>query len=82
MANMAYSPPDSSSGQESRSITGELVLKDYLRGVRIVFLIGAGLAALSFLVAFCLMPELGSRREDDQLLKKQGENKAPRNHEG
>lgn len=82
IANMVYSPPDLSSSQERGSVTGELILKGYLRGFRTVFLIGAGLAALSFLVALFLMPELGLKREDDQRLKEEGENKALRNRQG
>lgn len=45
------------------------VLAGYRRGFRIIFIVGASLAALAFVAAFILMPELGLDREDDQKLK-------------
>lgn len=44
----------------------------YRRGFRIVFLIGASLAALSFVVVLFLMPQVELDRPDDQKLKDEG----------
>lgn len=79
---MIYSPSHLISGQETGSATRELFLRGYLRGFRFVFLIGAGLAVLAFCAAFFLMPELGLKRDDDQRLKREGENKTLRKPEG
>ncbi|OQD73700.1 hypothetical protein PENDEC_c014G03765 [Penicillium decumbens] len=45
----------------------------YQKGFRIVFIIGAALAALAFFLACGLMPQLGLKRADDDALKKEGE---------
>ncbi|KAF7512343.1 hypothetical protein GJ744_001911 [Endocarpon pusillum] len=75
IAVMIYSPSYLISGPETGSATRELFLRGYLRGFRFVFLTGAGLAVLAFCVAFFLVPELDLKREDDQRLKREGENK-------
>jgi len=56
------------------------VLAAYQRGFRVVFLVGASLAALAFLVALTMMKQVNLAREDDEALKKEatrivGENK-------
>ena len=76
-----YSPNTFVPSQESEGATRELLLKGYLRGFKIVFLIGASLAALSFFIAWFLMPELGLKRDDDERLKREGEDKTLRNRE-
>lgn len=44
----------------------------YRRGFRIIFLIGASLAALSFVLVWFLMPQVELDRPDDQKLKDEG----------
>lgn len=76
---IVYSPNTFLSSQEGEGATRELLLEGYRRGFRIVFLIGAGLASLSFFIAWFLMPELGLKRDDDERLKREGEDKTLRN---
>ncbi|KAG2416603.1 hypothetical protein HFD88_007818 [Aspergillus terreus] len=49
-----------------------LLIPAYKRGFRIIFLIGAALAALAFVLAFVLMPQVGLKRDDDEKLKAEG----------
>jgi predicted MFS family arabinose efflux permease len=44
----------------------------YKKGFRIIFLIGAGLAAFAFVLAFWLMPQVTLKRVDDEKLKEEG----------
>ncbi|KAL3475256.1 major facilitator superfamily domain-containing protein [Aspergillus californicus] len=44
----------------------------YKRGFMIIFVIGAGMAAVAFGVAGVLMPQVGLGREDDERLKREG----------
>ncbi|KUJ13623.1 MFS general substrate transporter [Mollisia scopiformis] len=44
----------------------------YKKGFRIVFLLGAGLAALAFIFAFALLPQLELSRPDEVKLKREG----------
>lgn len=44
----------------------------YKKGFRIVFLIGASLAALAFVFAFFLLPQIELDRADDAKLKEEG----------
>lgn len=44
----------------------------YQRGFRIVFIIGASLAALAFFLAMALMPQVELNRADDARLKEEG----------
>ncbi|KAL2368055.1 hypothetical protein RJ035_000551 [Blastomyces gilchristii] len=44
----------------------------YQKGFRIIFLIGAGLAALAFFLAVFLMPQVTLERPDDDALKEEG----------
>ncbi|KAJ5681702.1 uncharacterized protein N7477_001642 [Penicillium maclennaniae] len=50
-----------------------VLIPAYQKGFRIIFIIGASLAALAFFLAFGLMPQLGLKRTDDEALKKEGE---------
>ncbi|KAL4889841.1 major facilitator superfamily domain-containing protein [Aspergillus ambiguus] len=50
-----------------------LLIPAYKRGFRIIFLIGASLAAFAFVLAFVLMPQVGLKRADDEKLKAEGE---------
>lgn len=43
----------------------------YQKGFRIIFIIGASLAALAFFLAIWLMPQVGLNRADDQALKEE-----------
>ncbi|KAL5355915.1 major facilitator superfamily domain-containing protein [Aspergillus floccosus] len=49
-----------------------LLIPAYKRGFRIIFLIGAALAAFAFVLAFVLMPQVGLKRDDDEKLKAEG----------
>lgn len=49
-----------------------MLIPAYQDGFRIVFIIGATLAALAFFLAFGLMPQVGLKREDDEKLKEEG----------
>ncbi|RJE23001.1 transporter [Aspergillus sclerotialis] len=49
-----------------------VLIPAYQDGFRIVFIIGAALAALAFFLAFGLMPQVGLKREDDEKLKEEG----------
>ncbi|KAF9888877.1 hypothetical protein FE257_008247 [Aspergillus nanangensis] len=49
-----------------------LLIPAYKKGFRIIFLIGAGLAAVAFVLAFVLMPQVGLKRSDDEKLKEEG----------
>lgn len=48
------------------------ILPAYRRGFRIIFLIGASLAAFAFVLCFFLMPHIELNRPDDEKLKAQG----------
>lgn len=50
-----------------------MLVPAYKKGFRIIFLIGAALAALAFLLAWWLMPQVGLQRDDDEALKAEGE---------
>lgn len=50
-----------------------VLIPAYQKGFRIIFIIGASLAALAFFLAYGLMPQLGLKRADDEALKKEGE---------
>ena len=78
---MIYSPSSFHSDQQREDVNRIFFLEGYLRGFRIVFLIGASLAVLSFIVAWFLMPELGLKRDDDQRLKREGKDKTLRHRE-
>lgn len=45
----------------------------YNRGFRIIFLVGASLAAFAFVLAFFLMPQVELSRPDDQKLKEEAQ---------
>lgn len=45
----------------------------YRRGFRIIFLVGAALATLAFVLAFFLMPQIELSRPDDQKLKEEAQ---------
>ena len=44
----------------------------YRKGFRVIFLVGAGLCALAFVVAFFMMPQVELSRPDDAKLKEEG----------
>lgn len=58
----------SSEADEIRAV----ILPAYRKGFRIIFLIGAALAALAFVLAWFLMPQVELDRPDDQKLKEEG----------
>lgn len=81
IGTMMYSPSDFHTNKESDDPYRALFLEGYLRGFRTVFLIGSDLAVLSFTVAWFLMSELSLKRDDDERLKREGEDKTLRNRE-
>ena len=44
----------------------------YRKGFRIIFIVGASLAALAFVLAFVLMPQVELYRPDDKKLQEEG----------
>ncbi|OAQ70268.1 MFS drug transporter [Pochonia chlamydosporia 170] len=50
-----------------------ILLPAYRRGFRIIFIIGASLAAFAFVLAFFLMPQVELSRPDDQKLKEEAQ---------
>lgn len=44
----------------------------YRKGFRVIFLVGAGLCAFAFAVAFFMMPQIELSRPDDAKLKEEG----------
>lgn len=44
----------------------------YQKGFRIIFIVGAALAALAFFLSCWLMPQVGLKRSDDEALKLEG----------
>lgn len=59
------------SGEEAERVRAA-ILPAYRRGFRIIFLIGASLAALAFVLCFFLMPHIELNRPDDAKLKEEG----------
>lgn len=47
----------------------------YVKGFRIVFIMGAALNALAFVAAWFLMPQVELNRDDDAKLKEEGKNR-------
>jgi hypothetical protein len=49
-----------------------VLIPAYRHAFRVIFLLGASLAALAFLIAFVLMPQVELSRPDDEKLKEEG----------
>ncbi|POR31178.1 Uncharacterized protein TPAR_08614 [Tolypocladium paradoxum] len=49
-----------------------ILIPAYRQGFRVIFLVGASLAALAFVLAFILMPQVELTRPDDERLKEEG----------
>ncbi|RSM08625.1 hypothetical protein CEP52_004543 [Fusarium oligoseptatum] len=58
----------SSEAERIRSV----LIPAYRKGFRIIFLVGASVAALAFVLAFVLMPQVELTRPDDAKLKEEG----------
>ncbi|PIG80160.1 MFS drug transporter [Aspergillus arachidicola] len=58
--------------QEEAERARSLLIPAYQKGFRIIFLIGAALAAVAFFLAFWLMPQVTLNRADDEKLKEEG----------
>lgn len=58
------------SEQDAAKIRSVLI-PAYREGFRVIFLVGAGLAALAFVIAFVLMPQMDLARPDDVKLKEE-----------
>lgn len=59
------------SAEEAQRIRSVLI-PAYRQGFRVIFLVGASLAALAFVLAFILMPQVELTRPDDEKLKEEG----------
>ncbi|KAI8957048.1 MFS general substrate transporter [Daldinia sp. FL1419] len=59
-------PPDEASRVRS------ILVPAYRRGFRVIFLVGASLAAVAFVIAWFMMPQVELRRPDDEKLKEEG----------
>lgn len=56
-------------------VTAELrdvFIESYRKGFRIIFLVGAGLSAVAFVVAYALLPQVELTRPDEEKLKAEG----------
>lgn len=62
---------DTVSSSEAERIRSVLI-PAYRKGFRVIFLIGASVAALAFVLAFALMPQVDLARPDDAKLKEEG----------
>ncbi|PHH62158.1 hypothetical protein CDD81_7532 [Ophiocordyceps australis] len=58
-----------------------IILPAYRRGFRVIFIVGASLAAFAFLLAFFLMPQVELARPDDDKLKEAGRRAAEEKRE-
>lgn len=58
-------------GQEADQVRAA-ILPAYKRGFRIIFLVGASLAAFAFVLCFFLMPHIELNKPDDEKLKAEG----------
>lgn len=61
---------------ENASHIRSVLIPAYQTGFRIIFLIGSSLAALAFVLAWGLMPQIGLKRSDDEALKEEGKKRA------
>ncbi|KAG9254291.1 MFS general substrate transporter [Emericellopsis atlantica] len=59
--------PDNEAGR-----VRDIITPAYRRGFRIIFIVGAGLCALAFVVAWFMMPQVELSRPDDDKLKEEG----------
>lgn len=59
-------------GGKDDLILRDALIEGYRRGFRIMFIVMASLAALSFVLVIFLMPQLKLDRSDDKALKEQG----------
>lgn len=48
-----------------------VLIPAYKKGFRIIFIVGAALAAVAFFLAVWLMPQVELKRDDDQALKEE-----------
>ncbi|RSL50241.1 hypothetical protein CEP53_008874 [Fusarium sp. AF-6] len=62
---------DTVSSSEAERIRSVLI-PAYRKGFRVIFLVGASVAALAFVLAFVLMPQVELTRPDDAKLKEEG----------
>ncbi|KAK3192277.1 hypothetical protein K4F52_001490 [Lecanicillium sp. MT-2017a] len=58
--------------EEERLRVRNILNPAYRRGFRVIFLVGASLAAAAFVVAFFLMPQVELARPDDKMLQEEG----------
>ncbi|KJZ74042.1 hypothetical protein HIM_06491 [Hirsutella minnesotensis 3608] len=62
---------EKASPEEAQRIRS-ILIPAYRQGFRVIFIVGASLAALAFVLAFCLMPQVELSRPDDAKLKEEG----------
>lgn len=58
-----------------------VLIPAYQKGFRIIFIIGAALSALAFVLAVVLMPQVALNKADDQKLKEEGRERVEREKE-
>ncbi|KAJ5675689.1 hypothetical protein N7462_008586 [Penicillium macrosclerotiorum] len=68
------------SAEEAKNIR-DVLIPAYKKGFRIIFIIGAVLAALAFFIASWLIPQIGLKRVDDEKLKEEGKKRMNINHD-
>lgn len=51
-----------------------LLIPAYKKGFRVIFIVGAGLCAVAFVIAFFMMPQVELSRPDDGKLKEEWRN--------
>lgn len=50
----------------------DVLIPAYRKGFRVIFIVGAALCAVAFVVAFFMMPQVELKRADDDKLKEEG----------
>lgn len=66
-----------SSSDEDR--VRSILIPAYRKGFRVIFIVGAALCAVAFLVAFFMMPQVELKRADDDKLKEEGKKAMEKN---
>lgn len=70
--SLLSSPQDYLAGHPDADRVRQTIIPAYRQGFRIIFLIGAALAALAFVLCLILMPQVELDRDDDKKLKEEG----------
>lgn len=57
----------------------DILVPAYRKGFRVIFIVGAALCAVAFVVAFFMMPQVELKRADDDKLKEEGKKAMQKN---